>query len=75
MRGDNSLLYMIRLCRQKDWAALRSSIETFQEQLSRALCSFYDSKITVQAPEQQIPFQWTSYKKQPSAVTHSAWSF
>lgn len=61
--GDNSLLYMIRLCRQKDWAALRSSIETFQEQLSRALCSFYDSKITVQSPEQQIPFQWTSYKK------------
>ncbi|WP_302327379.1 GntR family transcriptional regulator [Enterocloster lavalensis] len=50
-------------CIKQDWASLRELIYTSQERLSSDLCRFYDEKITLPAPEQEVPFQWNSYNK------------
>lgn len=60
---DNPLLNMTRLCREKNWTALRIAIENFQSQLAAALHRFYESRITAPYSGPQVEFQWSSYKK------------
>ncbi|WP_302326081.1 GntR family transcriptional regulator [Enterocloster lavalensis] len=50
-------------CLKKDWDSLQKSICDAQESLSPVLCRFYEERITVPVPPQQIPFTWSSYEK------------
>ena len=50
-------------CIKKDWDSLQKSICDAQESLSPVLCRFYEERITVPVPPQQIPFTWSSYEK------------
>ena len=54
---------LLALCRKKDWAALHIAIEESIKRLSSTLQWFYETKITIQLPEQEISFAWSSYKK------------
>ena len=50
-------------CKEQDWDSLRELVFASQDSLSLALRRFYDEKITMPWPEQEIPFQWTPYDK------------
>lgn len=50
-------------CMKQDWDSLRELVFASQDSLSLALCRFYDQRITMPPPEQEIPFQWNSYDK------------
>ena len=50
-------------CLKKDWDSLQKSICDAQESLYPVLCRFYEERITVPVPPQQIPFTWSSYEK------------
>lgn len=50
-------------CKEQDWDSLRELVFASQDSLSLALCRFYDEKITMPPPKQEIPFQWNPYDK------------
>ena len=50
-------------CMKQDWDSLRELVYASQDSLSLALCRFYDEKITMTPPEQEVSFQWNSYDK------------
>ena len=50
-------------CIKQDWDCLRELVYASQDSLSLALCRFYDEKITMPPPEQEVAFQWNSYNK------------
>lgn len=57
------ITYKIKLCRQKDWAALRANI---LDELNRhfiLIDNFYQAKLIVPDTTKQIKFTWSSYKK------------
>lgn len=60
----NPLINMLDLCRKKDWKTLQIAVETFQKQLSSALCKFYENKISPKpAGQSTVSFHWSSYEK------------
>ena len=60
---SNPLLEMTSLSRQQNWPALHCSVEKFQGQKACALHNFYANRILLPPSEQQIVFEWSSYKK------------
>ncbi|MBS7009941.1 GntR family transcriptional regulator [Anaerostipes sp.] len=59
----NYLPTLLKLCREKNWSALRDMVDQSIKSLPPALTRFYEAKITAPSPEKEIPFVWTSYKK------------
>lgn len=57
------LLPMIKLCRQKNWDALKIAIDDYQEMLYSGLCRFYENRIISPPPGQQEAFFWTGFNK------------
>lgn len=53
----------LEFCLKKDWASLRSSIRSTQDSLALSLCRFYEERITMPGPPQEVSFTWSSYKK------------
>lgn len=60
---ENPLINMIELCRNQDWEGLETEVAAYQERLSTALCSFYESQILMPPAGKQIEFHWYSYEK------------
>lgn len=61
--NDNPLLKMVDLCRKKDWNAVRSAIEAFQDQLTSSLRNFLEKRMIRKTHHRQISFSWELYKK------------
>lgn len=53
----------LEFCLKKDWDSLRGSIRSAQDSISLSLCRFYEERITMPGPSQEIPFTWSPYKK------------
>lgn len=62
-RHKNPLLDMIRLCRQKDWAALWDAVDDYQTLLIKFLKQFYSENIREQPQAEPVAFSWSMYKK------------
>lgn len=62
-KGENPLLQMIDLCRKQNWPALRASVDAFQDQKWIGFSQFYEDRILLPVPEQQIAFTWSGYRK------------
>lgn len=60
--GNEFLLQMIHLCREKNWKELESTVEVFQLQLISAIYSFYEKQIPADTLPPQISFQWNVYQ-------------
>ena len=60
---ENPLLQMIALCREGDWAALRSCVDAFQARKGPAYLQFYESRIRLPAADRQTVFTWSVYQK------------
>lgn len=54
---------LLKLHREKDWPALRATVDKSLDQISLALTQFYDDRITQPSPEKETSFIWSSYKK------------
>lgn len=67
---SSPLLTMTECCRQKNWPELRTCVERFQQELSAALCRFYDDMNPTDTKDRQISYSWNSYKK-PSQICYS----
>lgn len=50
-------------CIKQDWDSLRDFVYASQENLSLALCQFYDERIAALPPEQEDSFKWNPYDK------------
>lgn len=61
--ANNWLLIMTTMGRQKKWAELQAAVEAFQEQLSKYLNRFYESRISLPPTKPQEAFYWSGYKK------------
>ena len=70
VRGSEWVKDTLELSRRQDWPALKRSFEAYQEQLSAALHDFYRERITLPAPEEQLSFRWSAYKK-PGQLCYS----
>lgn len=65
-RADALKEYSVRsleCCLKQDWDSLPELISSAHGGLALALCRFYDKRITLPPPEQEISFQWNSYDK------------
>lgn len=60
----------LALCRRQDWPKLRRVFDDYQRELCVALQDFYRERITLPAPQEQVPFRWSSYKK-PGQICYS----
>lgn len=63
---DQSADYLpkiLSICRNKDWPGLRAAVEQSIERLSFILSRFYETRITMPSPEQELGFTWSSYEK------------
>ena len=54
---------IVSLCRSGDWSGLRAEVEQSIDKLSASLFRFYDTRITMPSPENELVFTWSSYKK------------
>ncbi|MCD8169314.1 MAG: hypothetical protein LUE94_08390 [Clostridiales bacterium] len=74
---DHSLDYLpniLRICQNRDWKALRAAVEQPVENLSTAISRFYRDRITMPAPEAEMAFAWSSYKKASRCATPLPWN-
>lgn len=53
---------MIRLCRQKDWDGLYTTVTSCQEQITSAIHWFYENRITMKPAGEPVPFNWNIYQ-------------
>ena len=60
--GGGPLQVLTRLCRQKDWGGLWEAVSTCQEQITLAAECFYANRVTIEPPEEPIPFCWNIYQ-------------
>lgn len=68
--GPEWVRHTLELCRRQDWPALQRSLEAFQIEMRALLHDFYQEKISLPVAKNQIPFDWSSYKK-PSQLCYS----
>ena len=62
-RGEDPLLNMVQLCRQKDWPALWNAVGNYQNIPYLALKEFYNESISQVRNVGQVDFTWNIYEK------------
>ncbi len=62
--GNDPLLNMINLCRDKNWTMLQQAFDDYEKQRLDALYQFFDDyEIPDNDKEEQVDFDWNIYKK------------
>lgn len=60
---NDMMMYLVHLCREKDWEGLWRAIENYEDMRFVALCRFYEQEIQPNPDTPQVAFAWCPYKK------------